>query len=305
MGTGGTFITAKGMIPSASAAGVLTGVAVGSAGQIFVADPNATSGLAWEAEESLLLAPSGAIAETYPRRGATLGNSTALTTATLQLIAMPIRSGKVVTAANIWQATTAFTAAANQWLALYDSSLNCIRQSTDQLTTGTGANTKFTGTLDSVPVTAGARVASTTVTLTIPTLNQALSALFAVSDSIVVSNANIAAYNGTFTVTGVTATTITYTAGSSATDNLSAPFPTVQMAAGKRTYTVPTTALYYVGAMFKGTVGTHESIAPNKNNVIGAAPILNGTSTGSLTGTAPSPAAAITVASVTPYLWLT
>jgi len=86
-------------------------------------------------------------------------------------------------------------------------------------------------------VTAGSRSGTTTVTLTIPTLHESLTSLVAIGDSITVSNAGIAAYNGTFTVTNVTSTQIQYTAGGSATDSLSAPFPTVRLAAGKRVFT--------------------------------------------------------------------
>ena len=78
----------------------------------------------------------------------------------------------------------------------------------------------------------------------------------AVGDSIVVANANVAAYNGTFTVASVSSTQITYVSGGSATDSLVAPFPTVKLAAGKRVYTAPADALVYAVIMFKGTVGT-------------------------------------------------
>lgn len=298
-------VTAKGGLAGASAAGVPAELAVGTAGQILTADPNATAGFNWETDPWLLLGPSGVLAETFPRgSGATIGNASILTSGTLYVRAIPLKSGIVVTSATWVSATTALSGGANRWGCILDSSRAVIRQETDQLATAWGANTAMLMTLDSVPTTAGARVASTTVTLTIPTLNQALSALFTAGDSIVVSNANIAAYNGTFTVNAVTSTTITYTAGSSATDSLVAPFPTVQMASGKRTYTVPTTGLYYLGLMVGGTVPTLEGTASTKSNALGLATIIQGNSSTTLTGTCPSPAGAITVGVGAAYAYI-
>jgi len=59
----------------------------------------------------------------------------------------------------------------------------------------------------------GARSGSATVTIT-----TAVAHGYSNGDSVTIGGMSVAAYNGTFTIGGVTATTFTYTAGSSATD---------------------------------------------------------------------------------------
>lgn len=224
-------------------------------------------------------------------------NGGILSTGRLSAVAIPVLNGDVITNVAYLSATSAATPT-HWWFALLDTSKNVIRQSTDQLTGAWGANTIKTLAVDSLPVTAGSRSGTTTVTLTFPTLSQSLTSLIAVNDSVVVSNANIAAYNGTFTVATVSSTQITYTAGSSATDSLAAPFPTVQLAAGKRTYTVSADTYVYSVVMIAGTVCTLASFAGfAAASGTGFAPTIayNGNST--LTGTCPSPTteAAITL----------
>jgi hypothetical protein len=176
------------------------------------------------------------------------------------------------------------------WMALCDASFNVIRQSRDQLAaTAWAATTALALTCDEIPVTAGARVASSTVTLTFPTLSEALTSLIAAGDSIVVSNANIAAYNGTFTVVTVSATQITYVSGGSATDSLAAPFPTVQLAAGKRTYTVPANANVYAVVLVAGTVPTLAGFSGLSSTMDALSPLLAASGNTALTGTCPSP----------------
>jgi hypothetical protein len=234
------------------------------------------------------------LAETFPRGWIPVGNSSALTTQIMTLSSIYIPYNMPCTNASFRTATTNNTAPANWWFVLYDQAgPSVVRQSTDQLTAAWGgANAYKLLALDSIPVTAGARVASTTVTLTFPTLFQSLTSLIAVGDSVAVSNANIAAYNGTFTVVTVTATTITYVAGSSATDNLAAPFPTVQLAASTRVFRPATGAKFWLGMMFKGTVGTmvaSQSLASFNAD----SPGLAVTAGAALTGTAPSPSGAL------------
>ena len=152
--------------------------------------------------------------------------------------------------------TTAAITPTHWWFCLYDVNGVLIRMSTDQLATPWAASTPKTLALDSIPITAGARAGSSTVTLTIPTLHEALTSLVAIGDSITVSNASIYAYNGTFTVTNVTSTQIQYTAGSSATDSLSSPFASVQLAAGKRVFTSAAS----LGFLFGGLMMTAATV---------------------------------------------
>ena len=219
-------------------------------------------------------------------------NVNILNTGRLTSVAVPVLNGTACTSASFVSATTAVVTPTNWWFALCDASLNPIRQSTDQLTAAWTANTLKTLTLDSIPVTAGARSASTTVTLTFPTLSESLTSLIAVNDSVVVSNANIAAYNGTFTVASVTSTQITYVSGGSATDSLVAPFPTVQLAAGKRVYSATADGVLYAVIMVKATtVPTTGGYSPSAGtgSIIALAPVICGSGNSGLTGTVPSP----------------
>lgn len=241
------------------------------------------------------------LAESFPR-WAINSNTGLLSSARLSSVAIPVLQGTPCTSVSFVQATTAFSGAANAWFALADSSFVPIRQSTDQLTAGIAQNTLATLAMDSIPVTAGARVASTTVTLTFPTLSESLTSLIAPGDSVVVANANVAAYNGTFTVVSVTSTQITYVSGGSATDSLVAPFPTVKLAAGKRVYTAPADALVYAVIMLKGTVGTLGCYNGISAAIVGSlTPILASSGNTGLTGTCPSPVQTGTTGNVFPW----
>jgi hypothetical protein len=242
-----------------------------------------------------------AIAESIDRVLANT-NGALLNSARLTSVAIPVLAGDVIASVSFLSGTTALATPTNVWFALVDSSWNVIRQSVDQLTGAAwAANAVKTIAVDSVPVTAGARVASTTVTLTFPTLSQPLSAIFAVGDSIVVSNANIAAYNGTFTVASVTATQITYVAGSSATDSLVAPFPTVQLASSKRAYTVPADDIVYAVVMVKATTVPTLGVFQTVAQFTILAPVLASSGDTTLTGTCPSPIAHATSSSLVPW----
>lgn len=245
---------------------------------------------------------SGALAESIPRW--MLGSNLALlSSARLSSVAIPVLNGTVCTSLSFCSGTTALSAQTNWWFALCDASFNVIRQSTDQLTGLWAANTPITLALDSIPVTAGSRAGGTQVTLTIPTLSESLTSLVAAGDTIVVSNANIAAYNGTQTVDAVTATTIKYTVGSSATDSLAAPFPTVQLAAGKRVFTATADGDLYGVVMAKGTVPTLAGYSPGSaiSAIYLLSPIKVSSGDTGLTGTCPSPIAHATGASLLPW----
>lgn len=228
-------------------------------------------------------------------------NTALLSTGRLSSASLPIRNGTPCTNASFLSATTAASVPTNWWFALCDSALNVVRQSTDQLTAAWAANTVKTLALDSIPVTAGARAASTTVTLTFPTLSESLTSLIAPGDSIVVSNANVAAYNGTFTVVTVSATQITYVCGGSATDSLAAPFPTVQIAAGQRVFTPTADGLYYLVIMMKATTPISSGVFSGLAGAAAISPVLVSSGQTSLTGTCPSPITTGTGSSVVPW----
>jgi hypothetical protein len=246
------------------------------------------------------------LAENLSRISGGWANNLTVSTGQLQLHAIRLYQGLPVTNVGFWHAAGTLTSGQTHgWFALYDTSLNLIRQSIDQLTVVTNtfgtANAANVLAVDSIPVTAGARVASSTVTLTVPTLKESLTSLVVAGDSIVVSNANVAAYNGTWTVVTVSATQITYDCGASATDSLVAPFPTVQLAAGKRIYNVPANGLYLLGFMVAATTTPNCLAVVTVAALNNAAPVTSVTSTGALTGTAPSPAGATTGKGATPY----
>jgi hypothetical protein len=264
-------------------------------------DRNAT-GLITQAFNKLWL-PTGAKGENFPRF-TQLGNQAVLSSGRMSVVMLPLLGFEPISNLTFVSNATATIAPTNWWFALYDAARNLIRQSTDQLTTPWGANTAITLAIDSLPTTAGARAASSIVTLTIPTTlsTQApLSADVAIGDSIVVSNANIAAYNGTFTVTNVTATQIQYDCGASATDSLSGPFPTVKLASAKRSFLPLQPANYYAALMMvAGTVPTITG-STSQIAVSGIVPAACGTADTGLTGTAPSPSASISAQGAVAY----
>jgi hypothetical protein len=207
---------------------------------------------------------AGIVEETYARDLANTSTGTAPVKDNALYRAIFLQAGDVVTAANFESGTTALTTAGTAphfWFALLDSASKVVRQSIDDIAATWGTVSLKTKTLDAVPVTAGSRTASTTAVLTLGNLSQDLTTVLTVGDSITVAGASIAAYNGTFAITAVTATTISYVTGGSATDALASPWPTVQLPAGKRTYTVPTSGVYYVGLMVdSGSTGTQPTL---------------------------------------------
>jgi len=261
------------------------------------------SGMITQPYQKLWL-PSGAKGENFSRLTAT-GNQAYLSTGRLSLAALPLSGFEPISNLSFVSNATALGTGTHYWFALYDAALNIIRQSTDQLSAAWAANTAITLAIDSLPTTAGSRSGTSVVTLTFPTLSTQtpLTSLIAVNDSVIVSNAGTAAYNGTFTVTGVTSTTITYDCGASATDSLSAPFPTVRLAASKRAFLPTQPALYYAGIMVTATTVPTVTGATIQTAVGALSTPVSGSSNSSLTGTAPSPATAISSLGANPYVF--
>jgi len=86
--------------------------------------------------------PTGAIAETFPRMGATLANVGLISTGRIHHVAIILRAGQVVSSASFLSATTAASVPLNQWFALYSADLTTILAITaDDTTTAWGSNT--------------------------------------------------------------------------------------------------------------------------------------------------------------------
>ncbi len=98
-----------------------------------------------------LVAPTGAVAETFPRSTATLGTIAALTSGTLRLIAAPLAAGTTITSLR-FTAIGAATTPTNQWAGLFDPARAALALSADDLTAAWAANTTKTFTL-TAPVT--------------------------------------------------------------------------------------------------------------------------------------------------------
>lgn len=89
----------------------------------------------------LAIAPTGAVAETFSRMGATTASVSPLTSGTLLLTAIYLRAGATITSASYHSATQAAVTPTNWWFALYDGALARLGQTADQTTTAWAANT--------------------------------------------------------------------------------------------------------------------------------------------------------------------
>lgn len=88
------------------------------------------------------LLPTGAKADTTGRLN-TFANASVLTSGRLYLVAIPIVSDETLTSATFISGTTALSGGTNQWFALYDSSRNLLRQTSDDgATAWAGTSTK-------------------------------------------------------------------------------------------------------------------------------------------------------------------
>lgn len=89
------------------------------------------------------------------------------------------------------------------------------------------------------------------------------------------------------------------------TDNTSAAWAASSALATalSSTYTIPTSGLYYIGLLVAMTGGTMPTVCATNNTSIltGIAPILSGSSTSSLAGSAPDPAGAISASGAALY----
>jgi hypothetical protein len=94
-----------------------------------------------------IFAPTGALAETIPRYLAT-GDVT-ITSGALYLNRIYLTAGQVITNLSFVKGATGITTPTNWWFALYDGSLNLLRQTANQTTTAWAGNTVKTLALSS------------------------------------------------------------------------------------------------------------------------------------------------------------
>ena len=99
----------------------------------------------------LALAPTGALAETVNRALAG-SNSSVLSSGRMQMIALPLTAGTVVTTATFLAATTGAGTPTAQWFALYDSARVLLGQTADDTSTAWAANNTKTLTF-AAPIT--------------------------------------------------------------------------------------------------------------------------------------------------------
>jgi hypothetical protein len=103
--------------------GVQTAGAVGKAADAGHIHPEH----AWQ---SLLIAPSGALAETYPRR--LINASTSISSGLAIFTAIPLPAGLTVTNISFWVASTAQASGTHGWYAITDSTFKVLAVSADQ-----------------------------------------------------------------------------------------------------------------------------------------------------------------------------
>lgn len=85
-------------------------------------------------------APSGAIAESFPRGTGVTIATTAITSGTLRLVAIEIPSNKSISNISVLSGSTAATSPTAQWFALIDSAFNVLAKTADDTTTAWAAN---------------------------------------------------------------------------------------------------------------------------------------------------------------------
>lgn len=123
--------------------GTVTELAPGTVGQLQIVEDGANK-VTWGREahaHSAYLKPTGSLYETVSRIDGTFGNSGALTSQTLRMVAISLPKGLVVTSISVLSGTTALSAGTNQWFALFDSSRVALKITGDDTSTAWNANT--------------------------------------------------------------------------------------------------------------------------------------------------------------------
>jgi len=169
-----TIWDAKGDLAVATGADAASRLAVTTtAGQVLVKDSATSTGVAWASPWEGALAPTGALAETYPRWMGS-GNSVTLSSGRLMLQAIYLPQNITLTSISIRSGATALASGSNQWFALYNSALDLLMQTNDDTSIAWAANTVKTLNLTSTYTTTASGLfyvgvmvnATTTPTLT-------------------------------------------------------------------------------------------------------------------------------------------
>lgn len=100
--------------------------------------PTAAQAAAAARRRDLALAPTGALAETFPRMGAAGTSQTAAASGTLHMSAIYLPENTVVSSISYMSGSTAGVTLTHQWFALYDSDLALIAQTADDTNTAWG-----------------------------------------------------------------------------------------------------------------------------------------------------------------------
>lgn len=91
-------------------------------------------------ETGMSVAPTGAIAETFPRMLVAAAVS-ALVSGQHRLVAIPVKKDQIITSITFLSGTTAAVAPTNWWFSLVDTGLGILRLTADQTSTAWGTNT--------------------------------------------------------------------------------------------------------------------------------------------------------------------
>lgn len=237
--------------------------------------------------------PTNAIMQTHPRGHVGGSDLAALTTAQLFLVACPLPGGKTITSITFLSGATAVGTPLNQWYGLFDASLNVLGVTVDDTVTAWAANIVKTLAL-------GARVRDGVTTNTSPTVTSATAAFVAGDAGKTITGAGIPAATTILSVQSGTSITLSANATATASG--------VDLSWARAvTYSVTATGLYYIGIMVKATtVPTLRGVTLAGTVAANLPPILQGTSTGSLTtpGSCPATAGALTVAASNPYAYV-
>lgn len=127
-----------------------------TAGKTLVKDSAATTGLKWSSPWYNALAPTGAIAESTPRQMVNGDSMTTLATGRMKLTGIYLPKDTTITSITFISGGGPAIDPLNQWFALYDSSRNLLRQTTDDTTSAWAASTVKTLNLTSTYTTTSA-----------------------------------------------------------------------------------------------------------------------------------------------------
>jgi hypothetical protein len=106
-----------------------------------------------EARRPLSLAPTGALAESYPRSGHSIGTNAVLSTGRLLLSAIALPAGLTITSISFMSGGTGLAGGTHQWFGLFNSSRVSLRYTTNDTSTAWSQNSIKTLSLTSQFVT--------------------------------------------------------------------------------------------------------------------------------------------------------